>query len=481
MGGALLTVTNPLGQATRHRVDAAGRPVETYDPRGGRAAAVYDALGRVSMLTDTLGAVTRVGWTPEGKLASLTAPDGSREGWTYDGEGNLVEHRDALGAATRFEYSPFDKPISRTDPTGARYEFAYDTRMRLVSVTNPRGMVWRYEYDAADRLIGETDFNGRALVYRYDAAGQLVERVNGAGESVVFDRDELGLVRERRAAGAVARFTRDAAGRLLRAEGPGTTLECTWDAAGRLLTECVDGRVLTNAYDAAGRRFSRTTPSGAVSQWTYDPDGLPAALSTAHGGMSFAFDAEGREVGRFVGTQAAVSQEFDAAGRLVTQALWSYAQNGTPSSSPRLLHQRGVSYRADGFPTAIADSVRGVRSYDLDQMGRVSAVRADGWNETYAYDELGNIAHADGRDEWDWTGEREYSGNLVRRAGRVHYERDEQGRLIRTVRRTLSGQRRESTYTWDADDRLTGVRTARGVPGPWYPEGGAIPRRLGGP
>jgi RHS repeat-associated protein len=51
----------------------------------------------------------------------------------------------------------------------------------------------------------------------------------------------------------------------------------------------------------------------------------------------------------------------------------------------------------------------------------------------------------------------------VRRAGRVHYDYDAQGRVTRMTRRTLSGQTRTWSYAWDADDRLTGITTPDGA------------------
>jgi RHS repeat-associated protein len=46
------------------------------------------------------------------------------------------------------------------------------------------------------------------------------------------------------------------------------------------------------------------------------------------------------------------------------------------------------------------------------------------------------------------------TGTLLRQAGRTHFDYDAQGRLIRTVRRTLSGGQRIWTYRYDAYDRL---------------------------
>ncbi|MCK7627471.1 hypothetical protein MUU72_30995 [Streptomyces sp. RS10V-4] len=128
------------------------------------------------------------------------------------------------------------------------------------------------------------------------------------------------------------------------------------------------------------------------------------------------------------------------------------------------LRQRTYTYRPDGSPTAVSDMVRGPRAYGLDAVGRVTAVQAAGWTEQYAYDALGNVTSATGHSGpgRDTSGERLYSGTLVRSAGRTAYEHDGQGRLVRETRRTLSGTIRERTFVRDAYDRLVRTVTAGG-------------------
>jgi RHS repeat-associated protein len=166
--------------------------------------------------------------------------------------------------------------------------------------------------------------------------------------------------------------------------------------------------------------------------------------------VAFRHDGAGREVGRTFGL-GALTQTWDPANQLVSQVI--VGEGGRAQS-------RGYRYGADGRPVEIADQLGGTRRYDLDPCGRVTAVHATNWRETYAYDPLGNLAAATYPAPDDSAqGERESAGTLVRRAGRVSYEYDAQGRVGRAVRRTLTGLRQEWRYTWDADDRLVGVVT----------------------
>ncbi|MFJ5882990.1 DUF6531 domain-containing protein [Kitasatospora cineracea] len=461
--GHLRSVTDPLGNRKTFTTDAAGLVLGVTDPLGGTSRCVRDASGNPTAVTDALGGVTTFGWDAEGMLAWRTDPEGRTSHWSYDARGDLTEHRNANGGTTVFEYGPFGVPTSRVDPDGTRYAFTHDTELRLTGVTNAQGLAWRYELDALDGLVAETDFNGRTVRYASDAAGQLVERTNGAGQTVTLHRDAIGrVVESRTGAGAVTAFRYDAAGRMVRAETPDCVLEHTHDAVGRLVAERTDGRLLTRAYDLAGRLVRRTTPSGAVSQWTYDANGRPERLVTQEGELSFQHDAAGRETARHFGAGGALTQGWNAAGQLVGQALWTQdtAEGHPESTGYRQLQGRNYAYRADGHPTRITDRLGGNRQFELDQVGRVTAVRAETWSETYAYDSLGNLKHAvfpAGDDSAQ--GEREHSGTLVRRAGRTVYRHDEQGRVVRAVRNTSAGRAHEWQYHWDAEDRLTEVVT----------------------
>jgi YD repeat-containing protein len=268
----------------------------------------------------------------------------------------------------------------------------------------------------------------------------LVSRTNGTGQTVTFARDAVGEVIEKRSGQQSTRFTYDAAGRLLSAIAPATEATYERDLLGRVTSEICNGRRLDSRYDLAGRRVGRRTPNGALSTWAYDVAGLPNTLTTAGQTLHFQYDAAGREVQRRLGTGAILDQQYDSAHRLISQRIWGAPAQPDPASQPRLLQQRTYSYRDDGNVTAIADTITGSRQFDLDRAGRITTVRGHNWTETYAYDAAGNLTHAawptdtgstaivPGPD--DAIGDRDYSGTLILRAGRVHYEHDAQGRVV---------------------------------------------------
>ncbi|GAA3004683.1 hypothetical protein GCM10020229_15750 [Kitasatospora albolonga] len=458
--GRLVQITDALGQVRRFENNAAGLVTVTTDPMGNTTRAGYDAFGRVVAFTDALGATTALTFTTEGRVTARLHPDGTQERWEYDPEGNLTRH-ELDGAITTFETGPFGKLTGRTLADGEVHRFEYDTELQLMSVSM-NGASWSYRYDPAGHLVGETDFNGRAFGYRLDGADQLLEITDPAGQNTTFSYDLQGRITQRRHHdGTTTTLAYDERGRLTALQDTWGSIEYTHDAAGRVLTETTAGHTTTWAYDVLGRRTSRTTPSGIVSTWTYNANSQPDSLHQPLGTLTFVHDAAGRETTRYLGAHAALTQTWDTADRLSAQAIWATTPAG--SAGPVSLQERTYAYRPDGTPTTLTDRTRGSRAFELTPAGRVTQVRAETWRETYAYDTLGNITRADDSRHQDSTtaGERTYHGSLLRAAGRSTYEYDERGRRTRRISRTLSGQRREWRYTWNAEDQLIRVDSPR--------------------
>jgi RHS repeat-associated protein len=442
--GALAMTTDPLGVVTRFENDGAGLPTTILSPIGGVIRIGRDHCGRVARLTDALGAVTTYEWNPEGLPVSRTGPDGATTRWRHDAGGRLTEIVDPLGAATRYEPGPMGTLVAQTGPDGVRHTFAYDSELNLLAVTNPAGATWTYAYDPVGRLVAETDFVGRELGYEYDLAGRLAVRTAGTGDRISLSRDAAGRVTKRRTPEGEYAYFYDAAGRLARATGPDTAVGYERDVLGRVVAETVDDRVMRYTYNLAGKITGRTTASGVESAWTFDEAGRAVALTAGSGRLEFAFDTAGQEVRRLIGDGARLTRDYDAAGRLVGQHL-------NADAAGEAVLSRSWIWRADGVPEEIRDSLRGTRRVSFDTAGRPTAVTAEGWSESYAYDAFGNLADAGQQAVTTKT--------LIRQSGRTSYEYDASGRLARTVRRTLDGRRKTWTYTWDSQDRLVQADT----------------------
>jgi RHS repeat-associated protein len=459
--GHLAAITDALGHTTRIQSNAAGLPTTVTDPLGATTTYQYDPFGRLAAVTDPLGGTTRWVWTVEGKPRECVRPDGSAHRWTWDGEGNVREVVDPQGQSIRTEIAHFDLPVTETGPDGASLKFDYDPELRLVGVTNAQGLVWRYDYDPAGNLVRETDFNGRVVNYQRDAAGQLVALTNAVGQTVRLTRDQLGRVVRKVAGEAVSTFDYDPVGRLVRARNGDAELRFGYDAVGRLLAETVNGRTVASGYDVLGRRVRRRTPTGSESVWEYDPNDQPTALHTAGHTVRFDYDAAGQEVERRAGA-VTLAQAWDSRHRLLSQTLLAGA--GESASPARMVQRREYTYQRDGVLTALQDRLSGPRRFELDPVGRVTAVHGAHWSERYAYDPAGNITHATRPGEASVPadpalGTREYAGVLITRAGHTRYHHDAQGRMLTRERPSSSARPESWHYTWDAEDRLVGVLT----------------------
>ncbi|MET8448473.1 DUF6531 domain-containing protein [Streptomyces sp. NPDC005209] len=457
--GELRSVTNALGAVHHVESGPLGLPDAITAPLGGTTRVVRDALGRIVASVDATGATTRTSWTVENRPAERTMPGGATERWAYDGEGNTVHYSGPDGRSVTHAFTHFDLLSARTEADGSTMRFVYDTELRLASVTSASGATWSYAYDPAGRLVSETDFNGRTVGYTYDAAGRLTARTNGAGETTVYVRDACGRIVERRSGEVVAGFAYDPVGQLTAAVTPDTVVTFTRDAAGRVVTEECNGSALHSTYDVLGRRVERRTPSGAVSGWRWDANNRPTEVRLDGNTLAFGYGSSGHETERRFGETAVLSQEWDAGHRLTGQTVAQLAPaEAAPAAEPLL--RRSYAYGPDGGLSAVDDQTYGTRRFTHDRLGRVETVSATGWSERYAYDAAGNVSRADTPEGPQ--GERIHDGTLVRRAGHITYVHDAQGRLVRQSRKLLSGGRREWTYTWDADDRLTHVTTPDG-------------------
>ncbi|MEU7340060.1 putative T7SS-secreted protein [Streptomyces sp. NPDC007074] len=455
--GRPVSVTDPLGATTRVRCDAAGLPVEVTGPDGSVRRTERDGFGRPVRVTGPSGEITALEWNEDGRLVRRTDPGGATQSWTWDGEGNCLTHTDASGGVSRYEYTHFDLPLATTRPDGTRYAFTHDNDLRLTRVTGPQGLTWDYVYDAVGDIVSETDFDGRTLTYRTDAAGRLAERVDALGGTVSFVRDRLGQVIRKDVDGRTTTYGYDRAGRLLEAVGPDGELRYQYDRRGQVKVELVDGRPLVHSYDELGRRRRRTTPTGHVTTYSYGVDGRTRRVTTGGRHIDFTHDSAGRELTRVLGGALTVTSDWDEAGRLRAQHI---------SAGERAVNSRSYTYRADGRPTSVTDGLSGTRTFDLDPLGRVTAVHARGWTERYAYDDTGNQTAASWPDSHpgsEATGPRAYSGTGITRAGGVRFEHDALGRVTLRQKTRLSRGPDTWRYTWDTENRLTSVITPDGT------------------
>ncbi|MDT0319899.1 DUF6531 domain-containing protein [Streptomyces millisiae] len=460
--GAITAVTDAVGKVTRLARDEAGQLIGISAATGGTSRYRLDAFGRVVEVIEPHGGTRLMAWSVEGKLLRHTDALGGTQTWVWDGEGNCLVHTNEVGGRTEFEYGAFDLPLVQVRPDGTRHTFQRDTELNLTRVTDDAGLMWEYGYDAAGRLVAETDYDGRRVRYERDAAGQLTSRTNALGQVISFSRDRMGRIVLKNADGRLTRYEHDPAGRLSLAVGPDAELTIERDPVGRVVAETCNGETVTYTYDAASHPRRRTTPSGVTSEWAYDEAGRPASLTAIERSLTFDYDAAGHEITRGFGPDVLLRRAWDPAGRLVKQSIFSGGVS---------IRERAYAYRADHYLAAVDHHLEGAGGpvqavrFDVDAGGRVTAVNGPTGNESYVYDSTGNQVSA----EWPAAhesptaaGHREYAGTRITRAGGVRYEHDDAGRVIVRQKKRLSRKPDTWRYAWDAEGRLTEMRTPDG-------------------
>jgi RHS repeat-associated protein len=198
--GQLASYTDCSNRTRHWRYDAWGGLAEEIDPLNQRVSHVRDALGRLLQTQRPDGSVIEYRWGSNNevqaiRLGSLQAADG------------------APSATVTCNYDLWGRMV-RQEQAGLTLCFVYDVAGRLTELVNENQSSTRFTYDARDRLVHEVGFDGRSQAYRYDAVGRMVHKTDGPpggfeGNAPAAEADSPlpGTVR--------SRFHYDAAGRLV--------------------------------------------------------------------------------------------------------------------------------------------------------------------------------------------------------------------------------------------------------------------------
>ena len=484
--------TNAGGGVTTYTYDDRGNVTSVTNPMGGVTEATYDQNNNVVTRTDPLDRTTTFGYDAQGRLIEVTDPLGNKTRFTYSSQGLITSTTAALGGVTRYEYDAAGNRTLVTDPLGASTSFEYDAAGRVIASTDPLGAVTRYQYDPQNNVIGRIAADGGKSKSKYDAVGNRTVEIDPLKRTTVFKYDDANRMIEikdplRRkfksqfdAAGRVVGTTLpegqssstsfDALGRTTAQTSPlGNTTGYAYDANGNL-TRLTDpaGNVIEYAYDLNGRLTTVTDPLGGTTRLTYDAVGNRTSKIDALGHTTTyeydalnrltretnalghtrtsEYDALGRVVKETRGTGEVITYTYDAAGRLIQET----SPTGTVA----------FSYDAAGNRTSMTDAT-GTTQYSHDKMGRITSVQGWQGTVTYSYDRGGNRT------------------GLEQPEQKLSYVYDKAGRLSAL----REGKKALVAYTWDksdnnisqrfgngvttslsydADRRLTGIRTAKG-------------------
>ena len=250
--------------------DAGGRKLTAVDAFGNTAKWTYDSVGRVKTYTGFDGAVTTYAYGRDGLVASVGQPAKNQLiTYTYDAAGQLTEIVDTNTGGNGYQ--------ALVRQTTYRYDLAGNRtwEMTVQGTTASDGKTFANNtltYDALHRLIrvsaSDLAEGGQLVKYEYDAFGNRTKFASvSAGKG--SDRNQTGYffydaVNRELVSGALdaagttgaqtLRHSYDVAGNLAGTVSGGNNIQFRYDAMNRVISTSVNGAVaFTTSYDAAGR------------------------------------------------------------------------------------------------------------------------------------------------------------------------------------------------------------------------------------
>ncbi len=391
-----------------------------------------DGQGRITAVRDPKGNYLRYGIDGRGDLATFTDREGATTAFSYDGDHRLTGITDALGVPVlNNSYDPATERLGETrDAYGQPTRFAH-------GFDDP---------DIPDNLSLVTDRLGNRTVYGFDGRGNVTQttrylKLPGGTERPITTTSQYGDNNNPDKPTAVTdalnqttRFAYEANGYPARVtDALDNAVSVAYDAKGNPLTvtDALDNTT-KKTYDAAGNLLTHTDAKGHVTTHSYLPGGLLSSLS------------ESVTVSGVVRTSVR-SFSFDTAGRLKTD-------------TDPLGHTVTYDYDANGLPIA---EVMPWTEVDVDAL----AASLGGGNRSPSFADAARLSAS--------------TPGVVRLA-RTEYVRDNEGRVVKTIRRdgsTVEGvydangrvkksidpAKRVTEYEYDLQGRRISVRSPDGT------------------
>jgi len=295
--------------------------------------------------------------------------------------------------------------IAEIDANGNRTEHQYDAAGQRIKTTDALGNVTQFEYDADGNQTRIIDAKGNPTRHVFDALGRRIETIF-PDATPADDSDNL---RTRTEYDALERVTAEI-------DEAGNRTEFDYDALGRLTTVTdALGNVTEFEYDEQGNRTAQTDAAGRTTRWEYD--------------------ALGRTVARILPLDQREEMRYDANGNLARITDF----NGTT-----IVHQYDVNDRliARTFPSDVPESIT------YDAVGnRISTTDGQG-TKTYAYDERNRLVR-----------------ETLPDGTTLDSDYDDAGNRTRLVLDLASGDVQETSFAYDALNRLAAVSSPPPVAG----------------
>jgi RHS repeat-associated protein len=436
---------NPANHTTTYTYDDAGNLLTETDQLGHTTTKIYDDAGNLHTTTDANGHTTTDAYDANNHLTSVTGPD-------PDGAGSLV------APVTSYTYDDAGNKLTETDPDGNTTTYAYNNSNQLINTTTEEGSETTYTYDDDGNLATTVDPRGNetgatpadyTTSYTYDAAGRQLTVSDPLGHTTTTTYDDVGnRLSSTDANSHETDYTYDAQGHVLTVTAPdGGVTTYAYDGNGNVLTRTDDnGHTATNVYDDAGELVQTTGPdpdgtgsqSAPVTTYEYDVNGNLTATTDPNGNAT-------ATVG-----DGTTTRTYDRANRL-TGIDYS-------DSTPDV----GYTYDAGDNRTEMTDGA-GTIDYTYDNLDRLTSTTRGGDTFSYAYDAANNVTSRTYPGSYTTT--YVYDGDnrmtsATRGSATTAYEYDAAGNLRHTT--LPSGNGYVETRVYDRASRVIEVKNSAG-------------------
>jgi RHS repeat-associated protein len=474
--GNILSITSPSGSIRRKGYGQNGDLQVSTDWMGNETSYEMDAFGRLSAKKGPLGNVTQYKRDILGRVLHLKYADGTLISYEYDAGGNIIARREGE-KSWKFAYGTCSRILSEHRPDGSTIKFEWGSEPgQLLAKIDENGSAYRFKHDKAVRVIEEKGPDGRVLQFIYDISGNQVGIINGMQERISLEYDLAGrLVGKTLPDGRVSKFAYGPHGNMTTAENGSCAVSFEYNDLGELIKETVGEFSVESRLDINRMPIQKTTSLGLTLNFKNNANGYFEELEINGEGFSTERNPYGDLLKRRLPGFVALSQRFDALGRLIESKV-AQVDDSYPSGEAKVeLPHRRFSYSKEGLLDETTDMASGSTRYAFDLSEHLVRIERDrGAAEFFTYDARGNLASL-------VSGEKKSAfshslGNQVIAKDGTSFEYDGNGRLIRKISSEFAGKSLEWSYRWNADDQLVRLTDPDGKE--WHYEYDPFGRRI---
>ncbi|MDP7775247.1 RHS repeat-associated core domain-containing protein [Acinetobacter nosocomialis] len=357
-----------------------------------------DGLKRITRQIDFEGRETQQEYNDQDQLVKIVQPNGGIIRFAYDEQGNLVEIKDPEGSIWKREYDENGNLNKEINPLGHITQYKYNNNNQLVEVIDAKGGVKKIQYNELGQMISYTDCSGKSSTWEYDEDGALTAEQTANNKVVQYiystkGRDKGQLQSIIYPDGLKEYFEHDEEGRLLKhIDTKGLVTEYKYNRVG-LLEQRIDANRHSIAYqwDKQGRIQKLINQNQAEYLFGYNPYGYLIREQAFDGEEKhYSYNENGR---LFQIRQPNILTQFDyyADGQIASKSF-THLHTGQKQTeqfdynlNSQLSRASNEVSQIDFYRNALGQLVREHQHYKIPELKPLTAVLH------YEYDELGNL------------------------------------------------------------------------------------------